>query len=1283
MFLFALASVQSGLVIAQTPAAIVPKRVLSVVDSSDRVPLTRVTRPWTTKAIDLGAVAAQTPAPRMILLLQRSAQQQQALNEYVSDLQNASSPRYHHWLTPSQYADTFGVNAEDAAAVAAWLQAQGFSIDKVATARNAIEFSGTVGQLQQAFGTQVHRLTLGDRTEVTAISNIQVPRALSPVIRGLVNLDSSHPRKLIQTGASAKYDSASHHFKPQFTVFDNGTPLLFVDPADAALIYDTPNAKLNPNFHGTTLDGTGVNVGIVGDSDVDMTPVENYRQAFLGEVAGNQNLPTIVIDGNDPGETGDVVESWLDMEILGGIAPSAKLYYYESADSDITAGIQNAILRAVNDNLVSILSISFGGCEADQGTAGNAFFSEVYEQAAAQGITVTVSTGDSGSAGCDADYLPIASLGLAVNGLASTPYNIAVGGTDFDVLGTNFETYVDDSTSGTPPYYLTALGYIPEEPWNDSTQTNGALANNVALGSGSSTNIIGGGGGTSSIYPKPAFQTGLTPQDGARDLPDVSFFAANGLYGASWAYCEIYEGNTDCATANGQLTDTATVHGAGGTSASTPAFAGMLALLVQSTGSRLGQANNVLYRLAATNASTLLHDVSTGNNSVFCSQGSTDCGSNGFLNGWDAGTGYDKASGLGSIDAAQMVSLWPSAALAPTTTALSINGSTNAVSVTHGTPLNLHVGVNPSTATGDVALVANTTSLSGLTTIPLTGGLGTSSYNGLPGGQYTVYARYGGDGSDAASSSTPISVNIGKENSSIALNANGYDPSTGAPLAAGSALPYGALVFIDATVYGTAEGLAATQGIATGNITFTDNGAALATAAINSAGSASYPSLQQFVPISGGTHQIVASFPGDNSYNASTSTAVTFTVTKATEPMTVLPTSGTVSNVGYDYITVELPGAGVGAFETGPVTLTANGVTLATGTLATVSTSTGLTYAGVTVNVPGNLLQPGVNTVTATYAGDANYNGATKTFPLTVSQASFSLSATAIDTTAGSNGSAVVRAIPLSQFTGIVNLTCTVTSTPAGASSPVTCSIPATINLGGLNSVTTSLAAQTTATTTSGSYVITVTGTDAATGKLTASATSTVTVSGAAVLPSIALANSGPITLTAGATSNNTSTLTLTSTGGFTGTADLGCAVTSSPTGANDPITCSLSSPSATLTGTTPFTALVYINSTAATTTSALKRGFETGGAMLAILLIFIPGRRRHFVSIVCVLAVAFVAGSISGCSSGSSANTSGGGTTPPTQTVPGTTAGAYVVKVTATATGVTAASSTINVTVN
>lgn len=1290
LFLLAMCTAPSVFLSAQAPSTVpetASRRVIAAVDANDRVPLVSVTRPWTRRAIDQGAVAEQTAAPHMLLLLQRSAQQQQALNEYVGDLQNHSSPNYHHWLTPSEFANVYGVNAEDVASVTSWLQTEGFTIDKVSPARNVIEFSGTVGQLQRAFQTQVHRLALGTSTQLTAVSNVQVPRALAPVIRGLVNLDSAHPHRLFQPGISAKYDPSTHSFKPQFTIFDNGSPILLVAPSDAATIYDTPNATLNPNYSGTTLDGTGINVGIVGDSDVDLTPVANYRQAFLGETAGNQNLPTLIVDGSDPGETGDVVESWLDLEVIGGIAPNAKLYYYSSADSDITAGLQNAIVRAVNDNLVSILSISYGGCEADQGTSGNAFFSEVYEQAAAQGITITVSSGDSGSAGCDSDASTSATSGLAVNGLASTPYDIAVGGTDFDVLGTSFTTYVSDADSGTPPYYRTVQQYIPEEPWNDSTSVNGALAGNLPL---SSPNIIGGGGGASTVYSKPAFQTGLTPHDSVRDLPDVSFLAANGLYGAAWAYCEISEGTTDCTTANGQLTSTSTVHGVGGTSAAAPAFAGMLALLEQSTGSRLGQADNVLYQLAATKYSTVLHDVTTGNDSVVCSPGSTNCGTNNFLTGWDAGTGYDQASGLGSVDAAQMVRNWNSVTFNPTTTTLALNGSTSALNVTHGTSLNLQVAVDPTAATGTVALVANDSSPSGLTTIPLTSGTGSASYNGLPGGQYTVYARYGGDSSHAASSSTPISVNVGKEASSIAVSVNSYNPTTSAPITGTGPIPYGSIVFVDATVYGTAEGLAATQGVATGSISFTDNGAALATSPITSAGTASYPSLQQFVAATGGTHKIVASFPGDNSYDASTSPVFTFTVSKAPSPITMVPTTNTVSNVGYDTITVAMPAAGDGAFETGTVTLTANGVTLGTGTLfpttiASTGSSTAQSEAAASISVAGSLLQPGVNTITATYPGDVNYNSATGSVSLTVSQATFALNAAAIDVTAGSSGTAVVRATPLSQFTGVVNLSCAVTSAPANAVNPVTCSIPAKVNLGGLNSVSTTLTVQTASTTTSGTYVVSVTGTDAATGKITTTTTSAVTVTGTVVqTPAIALAVSGPISIAPGATTNNTSTLSLTPSGGFSGPVALACTVSSSPAGAHDPVTCSVSQSSVTITGAGAATATLTVNSTASTTT-ALLHGLGAGNAFLALALVFAPARRRRLASLTCAFALIAALGVISGCGGGGSSTgtgTNGGGGSTST-TTPGTTAGAYVVTVNATASGVSPATTNVTVTVN
>ena len=272
-----------------------------------------------------------------------------------------------------------------------------------------------------------------------------------------------------------------------------------------------------------------------------MQDIQNYRTAFLGVTAATANLPTVIVDGNDPGLVpgGAAVEALLDNEVAGGLAPGAKIDYYTSAGSDLTDGLFNAIARAIDDNAVDIINVSFGQCEATLGNSGNQLVDELAQQAAAQGITVTVSAGDAGSAACDNfNTATSAQGGLAVNGFASTPYTVAVGGTDFDVLGTSFGTYVASNTGGAIPYYLTAKGYIPEEPWNDSTTINGSLSQNSAYkDSNGNTNIIAGGGGVSSLYAKPAFQQSVTPADGHRDLPDVSFFAANGFYGAMWVLC--------------------------------------------------------------------------------------------------------------------------------------------------------------------------------------------------------------------------------------------------------------------------------------------------------------------------------------------------------------------------------------------------------------------------------------------------------------------------------------------------------------------------------------------------------------------------------------------------------------------------------------------------------------------------------------------------------------------------------------------------------------------------
>ena len=1264
---------------AQGAASIAsPRRVLGAVDTDDRVSIPSAVRPWVKQAKDLGAAPVSTPAPRMLLLLSRSTGQEQALQELLSDLQNPASPRYHHWLTPSQFGAAYGTNEDDLQSVTSWLQSQGLTVSKVAKARNLIEFSGTVGQVEQAFGANVHRLSVNGVETMTSVTALQIPRALSPVIQGIVNLDSAKPHASVVSAGRATYDPLSHRIKPDLTLFNSsGDPLLYMDPADAAIIYDTPNAAMNPNYSGTTLDGSGVTVGIVGDSNVNLDPVSNYRQAFLNETAGNVNLPTIVVDGNDPGINNDEVESFLDLEVLGGIAPKAKIYYYASDSSDLSNGLQTAIARAVEDNIVSILSISYSSCETDQGTSGNAFFSSVYQQASAQGITITVSSGDSGPANCDSSSASTAENGMVVNALSSTPYNISVGGTDFDALASNFSQYVDATTTGNPPYYRTALQYIPEMPWNDSTLMSTSIAANAALTSGGSTNVIAGGGGMSSVYTKPAFQTALTPADGARDLPDVSFLSGNGLYDAAWVICEFAQGGgEDCVTTNGQFTSSTTFNGAGGTSAATPAFAGMLALVEQSTGSRLGQANNVLYQLAATQYSTVFHDVTSGDNAVVCTSGSSGCGSNGFTTGYNAITGYDMATGLGSVDAAEMVKKWSSAAATNTGTTLTINGATTPVSVTHGTTLGIEASVTPSTASGSVALVANTSLLGGQLSIPLTSGVASTSYNGLPGGTYTVYARYGGDSTNAASSSNSINVNIAPEASTTSVTINPYTAPAGTAINGINAIPYGSYIFLDAYVFGTVEGQTASQGQASGTITYLDNGSQLATTAITSLDYASFPGLSQGVyPFTAGTHTITANYPGDASYKASTSTPVTFTVVKGSTQLSLVPTDASTNNVTNDIITLYITASGLGSLPTGTVTLQLGSTTLGTTTTIQNSASSNGVVGYATFNIPGNELRQGANTLVATYTGDNNYVGGSASVVVTMSKATFSLSSTSINVSAGSTtgNTAMFRATPLNDFTGVVNLTCAVTSAPASATSPVTCSVPATLNLSGLSPVAGELVANTTASTTGGTYTVTITAVDAATGTITVTSNSTVTVTGETLTPAFTVTGSGGVTIAPGASTGNKSIITVTPSGSFSGPVALACAVTSSPAGASDVPTCSLSSPTVTITGSTAATSTLTINSTAATT-AALERRFGAGGAALAFLLLIMPTRRRHLTPLICLLLLAGV-GVMTGCG--------GGGKHSGTSPNSGTTAGTYIVTISGTASNAAPSTATVTVTVN
>ena len=1251
----------------------------------------------------------------MFLLLKRSSEQDQALKQYLADLQNPASPSFHKWLSPAQYASSFGISENDLRVVTGWLKAKGFAVEKVPQARNVVAFSGSVGQIQNAFHTAIHTFSINGVQHFANTADPRIPAALAAVISGVGPLSSFHPRPGFIAGPSGHWDTETHSIQAELTLRDSsGNFYLFVDPADAATIYDTPNSVLNPNYSGgTNWNGTGVNIGIVGVSDLTTADVQNYREAFLGEAAGSVNTPIQIVDGNDPGliPGGAADEALLDNEIAGGIAPGAKIYYYTSADSDLSSGLLSAIFRAIDDNTVSILSASFGECEAFLGTSGNQLILEAAEQAAAQGISFIVSTGDGGSAGCDDfDTQSQAKFGLAANGFASTPYTVAVGGTDFDTLQTNFSTYVNSTTSGSAPYYRTALKYIPENPWNNSTSVNTTIANNVPyINSRGTGNIVAGSGGLSSVYAKPSWQSSVTPNDNARDLPDVSFLAANGFYHAMWVFCGdgasdgSGSGYTACQTSGGQFTSGTVFEGVGGTSASAPAFAGMLALVTQSQGgARLGQPDPVLYGLAASKYAAVFHDVATGNNSVPCVAGSPGCGGNGFLTGYNAGAGYDLVSGLGSIDVAKMVQNWTSVPLASTTATLNLNGSKSAYSGIHGASITFNAGVTSSanTPTGNIAIIDTANETSGGTSagpqnngqfvIPLTNGSGSATYNGLPGGSYTVEASYSGDASNAASTSSPINVTISAEPSTTILAVNAYDPTTGVLLGLVN-VPYGSALIADAQIEGKAEG-SKTQGLATGTVTFSAGIPTLGTAVVGSGNMASLPLYgTKSVPLSAGSQTVVANYSGDASYASSTSAGVTVTVTKAATATVITGSPAPVTAPGYFYLAVNttfLVPVAFGQPDSSPAyTVTVNGTTLGPfqegGDIGyTGSGASAHPVFVTTVMVGTQYLQQGQNVVSVSYAGGTNYTPSSSdsvSIDYTVGVGGFALTNSGnISTSAGAGGSTQLTVTPAGGFLGQVNFGCTVAGTPTG----VSCIVPPAY-ITSTAAASSTLIVGTTSSTPPGSYSVLVTASDYGTGKITASSTVGLTVTAAP--PALSLASSGNINIAPGATTGNTATITVTPVNGFTGGVNLSCTLTSSPAGASDVPSCSLTSPLS-ITGPAAVTTTLTVTTTAPTSAllkiPAGKSIWLGASSILALVIFFgIPARRRGWRALSGMGMIIVIASGVVACGGGGSGGATGGGV----HGNPGTTPGVYIITVKAAdaATGQISVSGSVIVTVN
>jgi len=1083
-------------------------RIVERIDETSLVTLKGNTHPAANAKNDQGRVSPDLPMTDLILVLSRDSAQQAAFDKFVASQYDADSPSFHHWLTPDEVGADFGPSESDVATVESWLTGHGFSIGEVTKDRLSIRFSGKAAQVESAFHTEIHNLSVRGEAHIANMSDPQIPAALAPVVVGVKALHNFFPRPMHRVGSTVERDASSGKWmrtsgatlpspaairptltptsggeskpmpvRPQFGInvpASGGYSAYLVEdlgPYDFATIYN-----VLPLWNATTpIDGTGQTIAIAGTSDIEVgqsttepgasgaNDIATFR-TFFG-LPTNQAVNTpIRISGNSQPLTvcsstvsaplctsSDLLENSLDVEWAGSVARNAQIVLVASYPSSTTDDpLYDSESYIVNNLTAHIMNVSYGECELANGTAGNVQYYDLWQTAASEGIAVFVAAGDSGAASCDqggdqgGNNLPYpAEYGLTVSGLASTPYNTAVGGTDF-----NWCSLANANCTAAPYWGSTnnasagqsnALGYLPEVPWNDtcsnplaltfmenylsSDQNIGVTVSDAegacsALVYYSSTisqegngtllylvDTIGGGGGASSCvvssttstttgactttatstgvttnpdtkasqgsltvvndgWPKPTWQAGVAgiPNDKVRDIPDVSFFASDGFLSSS-AYLVCASDISACSySSKGAITFLEV----GGTSVATPTMAGVMSLINEKTGAAQGSPNSELYALAktqtysscsaergngapVTSSSCLFNDIDTGTNAMACDYSayvttpSPNCTvANagdyvGILPGYSAGAGYDQATGLGSLNVANVVNAWPAT-----------TGTSAAT-----------VSVHP--------------------------------------GQSTI------------NSSNTLSVTV----TVASKSAGGVEP--------------------------------------TGTVTLTASGSSYsASLAVSSSGTATFTIPANRLPgtTAGESDTLTASYAGDAVYAAGTGTATVDVtqLTLLTPTVTVSPASLTLSSNTSLSVAVTVGGAGV--TPSGTLTLSGGGYT---------SAAKQLVNGSYTFTIPANSLTAGSDNLTVTYDGDTNYGTGTGIATVTVTESTFTLAAaTPASIAPGSTATSTVTVSAVAGYSGTVTLTCQ----EEADASPTTgdgaqCSIPATsVAMGGTATAT-------------------------------------------------------------------------------------------------------------------------------------------------------------------------------------------------------------------------------------
>jgi subtilase family serine protease len=891
--------------LAQLQAQVAKPLVKRAIDTTEVATLAQHHPRWASAANASTAIASNQSFEQITIVLARPEAQEKAFEAFLVSQQTPGSPNYHHWLTPAEVGERFGPAASDVEAVKSWLESQGLHVNSVAPSRTMINFGGTATDLGRAFGTEMRRYTIKGETRYSISSDPTVPAALAGAIQAVHGLSEIHeqPQYAISTQDITKplYSSGSYHYQT---------------PADFNTIYDVPSAYT----------GSGITIGIVGRARVSTTDLANFR-ASTGTTFAN---PTVVIPtgATDPGapctstscSSGDQGEATLDVIRAGGTAPGATLLLV--AATQASGGISVAGQYLVNTTPVpaQVMSISFGLCETQVTQSSVTFWDNLFKTAAAEGISTFVSSGDSAAAGCDDAFSapPTTAIANSPNYICSSSYATCVGGTQFADT-TSPSTYW--STNNDSTTLKSAQGYIPEGAWNESTTSS----------------VAGTGGGVSTYITTPSWQagTGVPSARAGRYTPDVSFSSS------------LHDGYLACLAQSGYSCSTVF----GGTSAAAPSMAGIAALLDQKLGSAQGNLNPTLYSMAAgTNASSVFHDVTVTSSGVssctttpsLCNNSIYSTSAGAVQAGFQVTTGYDQATGLGSLDVTNFLNNY-AASTATSTPTVTVTPASNTITTAQSLSVTVSVSGSGTTPTG---------------TVVLSGGGYTSSSTALSSGaaSFTIAAGALSTGADTLTATyTPDSS-----------SSSTYALATGSAKVTVNALTSTPTVTVTpaSTSITTAQSLSVAVAVSgsgttpTGTVVLSGGGYTSSSTALSSGSATITIPANTF---SASTLTLTATYTPDSSSSSSyssTTGTTTVTVTTAATPTVTLSTNASTltlakgATTGNTATITVTPGGGF----TGAVALTA--------TLA--SSPTGATSLPVVSLSPSSVTTSGTATLTVT-----------------------------------------------------------------------------------------------------------------------------------------------------------------------------------------------------------------------------------------------------------------------------------------------------------------------------